>query len=47
MRIRGGSLDGMEGILVDRAGDKNLVVSVELLQRSVSIQVKGYDLELA
>jgi transcription antitermination factor NusG len=47
VRIRGGSLDGVEGILVGRAGDKNLVVSVELLQRSVSIQVKGYDLESA
>jgi transcription antitermination factor NusG len=47
VRIRGGSLDGMEGILVGRAGDKNLVVSVELLQRSVSIRVEGYDLELA
>jgi transcription antitermination factor NusG len=47
VRIRGGSLDGMEGILVGRAGDTSLIVSVELLQRSVSIRVDGYDVELA
>ena len=47
VRIRGGSLDGMEGILVGQAGDKRLVVSVELLQRSVAIRVEGYDVELA
>jgi transcription antitermination factor NusG len=47
VRIRGGSLEGMEGILVGRAGEKSLVVSVELLQRSVSIRVEGYDVELA
>jgi transcription antitermination factor NusG len=47
VRIRGGALDGVEGILVGRAGDKSLVVSVELLQRSVSIRVEGYHLELA
>jgi transcription antitermination factor NusG len=47
VRIRGGSLDGVEGILVGQAGNKSLVVSVDLLQRSVSIQVEGYDVELA
>jgi transcription antitermination factor NusG len=47
VRIRGGSLDGIEGILVGQVGDKSLVVSVELLQRSVSIRVEGYDVELA
>lgn len=47
VRIRGGSLDGMEGILVGHAGEKRLVVSVELLKRSVAIRVEGYDVELA
>ena len=46
VRIRGGSLDGLEGILVRQGGDQSLVVSVELLQRSVSIRVNGYDIEL-
>lgn len=47
VRIRGGSLDGVEGILVGQGGSKSLVVSVELLQRSVSIRVEGYNVELA
>ena len=46
VRIRGGSLDGVEGILVRQGGDQSLVVSVELLQRSVSLRVEGYDIEL-
>jgi transcriptional antiterminator NusG len=46
VRIRGGSLDGIEGILVGKAGDKSLVVSVELLHRSDAIRVDGYDVEL-
>jgi transcription antitermination factor NusG len=46
VRVRGGSLDGVEGILVRRGSDQSLIVSVELLQRSVSIRVEGYDIEL-
>jgi transcription antitermination factor NusG len=47
VRLRGGSLDGVEGILVGQAGNKSLVVSVDLLQRSVAIRVEGYHVELA
>jgi transcription antitermination factor NusG len=46
VRIRGGSLDGVEGILVRQGEDQSVVVSVELLHRSVSIRVEGYDIEL-
>jgi transcription antitermination factor NusG len=46
VRIRGGSLDGVEGILMLQGRDQSLVISVELLQRSVSIRVEGYDIEL-
>lgn len=46
VRVRGGSLDGIEGILVRQGGDQSLVVSVELLCRSVAIRVEGYDIEL-
>jgi transcription antitermination factor NusG len=46
VRIRGGSLDGMEGILAGQAGEKSLVVSVDLLHRSVAIRVEGYEIEL-
>jgi transcription antitermination factor NusG len=47
VRIRGGSLDGVEGILMLQGRDQRLVISVELLQRSVCVQVEGYDIELA
>src|SRR5258708_2367733 len=46
VRIRGGSLDGLEGILVRQGADQSLVVSMELLCRSVSIRLEGYDIEL-
>jgi transcriptional antiterminator NusG len=45
VRIRGGALDGMEGILVKRNSDSSLVVSVQLIQRSVALRVDGYDVE--
>jgi transcription antitermination factor NusG len=47
VRIRGGSLDGVEGILERQGSDQSLVVSVELLHRSISIRVEGYHIELA
>jgi len=46
VRIRGGSLDGVEGILGRQGSNQSLVVSVEILHRSISIRVEGYDLEL-
>ncbi len=45
VRIRGGSLHGVEGILMRQGSDQSLVLSVELLQRSVSLRVEGYDIE--
>jgi transcription antitermination factor NusG len=45
VKIRGGCLDGIEGIL-ERRGDKNLVISIAPIQRSVSITIEGYELEL-
>jgi len=47
VRLRGGSLDGVTGILVGPAGQSSLIVSVELLQRSVALRVEGYAVELA
>jgi transcription antitermination factor NusG len=43
VRVRGGSLDGVEGILVAQNGSRNLVISVEPMQRSLSIKIDGYD----
>lgn len=45
VRIRGGSLNGTEGILVGQDSDRSLVISVELIQRSVSIRLQGYEVE--
>ena len=45
VRIRGGCLDAIEGILEWQGPDQTLVVSIELLRRSVSIRVNGYDIE--
>jgi transcription antitermination factor NusG len=47
VRVRGGALDGLEGILVERNGDRSVVISVQLLMRSMSVRVAGYDLEAA
>ncbi|MGH9683092.1 MAG: transcription termination/antitermination protein NusG [Candidatus Acidiferrales bacterium] len=47
VRIRGGSLDGLEGILEAKNGDQSLIVSVELIQRSLAVRVAGYRVEPA
>ena len=45
VRIRGGCLDGVEGVLVGKNSDQSLIVSVELIQRSVKVRIDGYDVE--
>jgi transcription antitermination factor NusG len=45
VRVRGGSLDGVEGILVANNGARNLVISVEPIQRSISIRIEDYQVE--
>jgi len=45
VRIKGGSLDGIEGLLTGYKGDRSLVISVEPIQRSLSICVEGYRVE--
>jgi transcription antitermination factor NusG len=45
VRIRSGALDGMEGILVSRNGDRTLVISVDAIQRSLAVRVEGYQVE--
>jgi transcription antitermination factor NusG len=42
VRIRGGALDGVQGILLSRAGNSTLVISVDLIQRSLAVRVEGY-----
>ena len=45
VRVRGGALDGVEGILVSRNDDDTLVVSVDAIQRSLAVRIQGYDVE--
>ena len=45
VRIRGGALDGIEGILSSIRNDKSLIVSVDLIQKSVAIQIDGFEIE--
>lgn len=45
VRICGGSLKGVEGILVRRSGTRRLIISVESLERSLSMCIEGIDVE--
>jgi transcription antitermination factor NusG len=45
VRIRSGALNGVEGILVSRGRDCTLVVSLNAIQRSLSVRIQGYDVE--
>lgn len=45
VRVKGGALDGVEGILAAQNGDRSLVISLEPIQRSLSVRVQGYTVE--
>jgi transcription antitermination factor NusG len=45
IRVRGGSMDGVEGVLLSRNGDRTLVISIDAIQRSLAVRVEGYDIE--
>jgi transcription antitermination factor NusG len=45
VRIRGGCLHGLEGIIV-RNETKKLVISIQSIQRSLAIDIDGYELEM-
>jgi transcription antitermination factor NusG len=45
VRIRGGCLGGLEGILISENKDHSLVISIEAIQRSLVIRIDGYDVE--
>lgn len=47
VRVCSGSLQGLEGILVSQDDNKTLVISVDAIQRSLAVQVNGYDIEAA
>ena len=45
VRVRGGALEGLEGVLVAHNGNHTLVISVDALQRSLAVRVEGYQVE--
>ncbi len=45
VRISGGVLDGLEGVLVGTRGERRFVVSVSTIERSISFCIEGYELE--
>jgi transcription antitermination factor NusG len=47
VRIRGGSLEGLQGILLGMNSDQSLIISVEIIQRSLAVRVAGYQVERA
>ena len=45
VRVRGGALHGVEGVLAGNNGGRRLVLSINAIQRSIAITLEGYDLE--
>lgn len=45
IRVRGGCLNGVEGILLD-TGARSLIISIDCLQRSLAVRIEGYELDL-
>lgn len=46
VRVRGGCLDGLEGILTELKLNRTLVISADPIQRSIAIRAEDYDIEL-
>jgi len=45
VRIRAGSMEGMEGILIRRKNELRVVLTLDLIQRSVAVEVDAGDVE--
>ena len=46
VRIRGGCLDGLEGIFVAEGTGNRLVISIIPMQRSIAVSLEDYDFEV-
>jgi transcription antitermination factor NusG len=46
VRIRRGALDGVEGILLAQKSERILVISIGAIQRAISVDLEGYDVEV-
>lgn len=45
VRVRGGAMDGVEGVFLSENGDNSLVISVDAIQRSMAVRIDGYHVE--
>ncbi len=45
VRIRGGAIDGVEGVFLSENGDHSLIISIDAIQRSIAVRIDGYDVE--
>ena len=45
VRIRGGCLDGVEGLLLGANGNRSVLISIEPISQSLKISIEGYDVE--
>ena len=45
VRVRGGAMDGVEGVFLSESGDHSLIISVDAIQRSMAVRINGYDVE--
>jgi len=45
VRIRGGCLNGLEGLLTRREKGK-IMISIESIQRSLAVEIQGYEVEI-
>jgi len=45
VRVRGGAMDGVEGVFLSENGDHSLIISVDAIQRSMAVRIEGYDVE--
>lgn len=45
VRVRGGCLDGVEGILTEVRYNKTLVISADPIQRSIAVSIEDYEVE--
>lgn len=45
VRLRGGALNGLEGLLLDLKNGRRIVVAVTLLQRAVAVEIDREDVE--
>jgi transcription antitermination factor NusG len=45
VRVVNGPLQGIEGVVVNRKNRQRFVISFETIQRSISVEVAGFDLE--